>query len=92
MAKSPILWSDSVKNAPRIFTENCPWLAHDSKVDCSLPFTAIIGSFSNDEDHINENGIKAIALGPVYRGWGTPGRRGYPPVHIISHFNLITFT
>ena len=31
-------------------------------------------------------------------GWGTPGklgnplRWGYPPVHIISRFNLITFT
>ena len=31
-------------------------------------------------------------------GWGTPGRLGnplrwgYPPVHIISRFNFITFT
>ena len=32
------------------------------------------------------------ALGPVYTGWGTPGRWGNPLFHIISHFNLITFT
>ena len=33
-------------------------------------------------------------LGPVYMEVGTGGGRlgGNPPVHIISHFNLITFT
>ena len=31
-------------------------------------------------------------LGPVYMEVGTPGRWGNPPIHIISHFNLVTFT
>ena len=37
-------------------------------------------------------------LGPVYMEvedpgrWGNPLTWGNPPVHIISHFNLITFT
>ena len=36
----------------------------------------------------SKNGIKGLCTW----GWGTPGRWGNPPVLIISHFNLITFT
>ena len=36
--------------------------------------------------------VLTITKGLFTWKWGTPGRWGNPPIHIISHFNLITVT
>ena len=35
---------------------------------------------------------KRVTKGLFTWRWGTPVRWGNPPVHVISHFNLVTFT
>ena len=42
------------------------------------------------KDSLNRS-ISLYVTSVIWR-WETPGRWGNPPVHIISHFNLITFT
>ena len=37
-------------------------------------------------------GIRTLTKGLFTWRWGTPGKWGNPPFHIISHFNFITFT
>ena len=51
------------------------------------PLTQIANS-SNKHPPPNE---RPILQGLFIWRWGTPGRWGNPPVHIISYFSLITF-
>ena len=51
-----------------------------------------------DNNKMTENQLKVLTKGLFTWKWGTQGRWGNPlrwgnlPVHIIAHFNLITFT
>ena len=51
----------------------------------------------SEKKKVNENTYDISSQKRVTKGlftwrWGYPVRRGNPPVHVISHFNLAMFT